>query len=313
MNEKLIKSARSVIENLRARNGIKRAFVAMDQNGSKQAGDPMAAGGGGAPPGGAPGGAPPMDPSQGGGMPPGADATAQGMAGAPPGGDPSQGGGAPPPQGGDPSQGGGAGGQAVTVQLQDLVQLFQMVSGQGGAAAGGTPGADPSAAAAPPAAGAAPAPGGAAPAPAAGGGGKGKKDDGMGQVMPLLQQILQQQATIYGALGIPHNSMQGGTAPAGQSDQPPMGAGVDPNSVPKEAALVSDEEPVIDIEAERVKVAEVEEGIRQVLRVGESQQLKQAEAVQAVQRPVPMATVKKASGALLLNNMINKLAGTKRR
>lgn len=196
----LIKQARLQLE--AARRNEKKAFVPMGPGGPAAGGpppgDPAA---GGAPPG------PPQDPAAMGAPPP-MDPAAMG---------------APPA---DP-----AGGQAVTVGIQDLVQLFQMVSG------GGAPGGAPPAGGAPPVPGApAPAPGGAAPAGAPGADGKpkgkgaGKDEAVLGAISELKNSIDQLVAFLTGVQAATGGGDMGGGAPPG--DPASMGAGVDPSMAP---------------------------------------------------------------------------------
>ena len=205
-----LKLAMETMNEVRRRQ-TKRAFVPlgpdgqpppMPQPGAQQ--DPSQGAGG---PPGAQGGIPqgmPQDPSQGAAMPPG---------GAPM--DPSQGG-MPPP---DPSQGaqgqpGQDPGQPVMVNLQDLVQLFQMIAQQGG---GQPPGAVPPAAAA----GGAQPPAAPAPAPA-------EPKKGKAAVEEQLTQLNQKIDGLMSMMGIQPGMAPGGApggappAPGGAPAQPPM-------------------------------------------------------------------------------------------
>ncbi len=114
LNMDLIKAARASLR--------KQGFVPADQQGMTPV-DPNAAAAGGMPPQGAPmpQGAPPMDPAMAGGAP-------------------APGGGMPQ----DPAALGGGPGQAplISVSLDDLMQLFAQVSGQGAGGSGGAPGGE---------------------------------------------------------------------------------------------------------------------------------------------------------------------------
>jgi hypothetical protein len=156
----------------------KVAFTPMDAQG------PMP------PPGGPPPGA--------GGPPPGGDPS---QGGPPPGGDPSQGG---PPPGGDPSQGGGGPPQAVTVSMQDLMQLFQQVAG--GAGGGGAPNE---------------------PGKAKGAG----KDQILTEIKDKITNLENQYHQLFAFL-TGAQMQQGGQPPDGAGNAPPgMGGGMDPSQM----------------------------------------------------------------------------------
>ena len=211
VNSELLKMARSRIATLTS----KQAFVPIDP--AAAAAPPGMPPGGapppGMPPGGAPPmGAPPMDPMAGGAPPMGAPPMGpMATAGAPPMGAPPMDPAAGPPM--DPAT--GAPGQPIMVNLDDLIQLFMEVSGQmggGESAEGASPSNEPE-------------------KPK---GSKAKADE-------KIDQVLQQQETIMGALGL-------GGAPAGMPvegnalapEATSMGAGVAP---PTEAAAPMPEMP----------------------------------------------------------------------
>lgn len=164
-----------------------------------------------------------------------------------PGMDPSGGAGGPPPEMG-PEGAPQGGGEAVTVQLQDLVQLFQMVAG-GGAPPDAGGGAPPAPGGAPaPAPGGAPASGGAAPAPGgapAEGGAAPKGKGGKGNDIAMLNDkidnlanaVNQMVAFFTGVQSATGGGAEGGAAPGGQEDigmsaPPSMGGGVDASQGP---------------------------------------------------------------------------------
>ena len=205
LNSELVKMARARIAEMTP----KQAFVPIDPKAAQAAPGMMPPGGAPMPPGGAPmpppgappmppPGAPPMDPMAGGGMPPPAPPMDPMAGGGMPPPDPSMGGAPPPMPGGDPAAGmppgGEPQGQPIIVGLDDLLQLFMEVAGSTGAGpqeGGGEAGNEPE-------------------KPK---GTKANKD-------AKLDQILEQQAGIMQALGLP------GAAPA-----PGGEAGADPNAL----------------------------------------------------------------------------------
>lgn len=206
INPTLLKQIRTALEKRAAAE--KKAFVPMGPQGAAPAAPPMDPSMGGGMP---PGGAPPMDPSMAGGMPPGMP-----PGGAPPM-DPSMMGGGmpPPPPPADPAAMGGGGGQVVQVNLADLMQLVQMMQGGGGAPPSPAPGA-----AAGGAPGGAPAPEGEKPK----GGGKDAKID---MVNSKLDQLI---GLLTGMMGV--SSPGGAPAEAGAMPEPPPEAAAMPPPPP---------------------------------------------------------------------------------